>query len=107
VAQEALKGIKMLRWPTKIVLLAAGLYGIVLGAHGLYVRFSLTELLLKISQTGNDSVEYKLFLAIQVPSWFQSSVYWSTLKGMQSWVLPAIVTAAGFLAFVRALTLPW
>jgi len=61
---------------------------VVLGAHGLYVYFNPMDVLFG----GNTN---KLFLTFGVPSVLQRCVEWMSMRGFQSWVIPAAVLFGG------------
>ena len=71
----------------KLVLILAGAASVVFGAHGLVVYFSRLEALFKDPQS--------LFLEIEVPEAFRGAIEWMTIKGFQSWVIPAVFVAIG------------
>jgi hypothetical protein len=85
----------MLRYPVKLVLICAGLCGIVLGAHGLYVHFSPSEIVERAFAGTLDPT--RLFLGLDVPSWFKGTVQWASEKGADSWVIPAGLIIGGIL----------
>lgn len=60
----------------------------VLGAHGLYVYFNRMDVLFG----GNIN---KLFLTFGVPSVLQRYVEWMSMRGFQSWIIPAAVLIGG------------
>jgi len=80
----------MLRLPVKIILVCASIVAVVLGAHGLYVYFSRLELLF-----GGEAD--KLFLAFEVPIRLTPVVEWMSLKGLQSWFIPAVFVVVGLI----------
>jgi len=80
----------ILRLPVKIILILASIFAIVLGAHGVYVYFSRLELLF-----GGEA--YKLFLAIEVPIRLQAPIEWMSLKGLESWFIPAVFIFIGLI----------
>ena len=82
----------MLRIPVSLFLGFIGLLGIVLGAHGLYVYFSRLELMF-----GGEAS--KLFLSLDVPIRLHSMVEWMSVKGLQSWFIPAVILAGGIIVF--------
>jgi len=65
---------------------------VILGVHGIYVYFSLVDLIFGFGATWP-----KLFLAIPMPGGLQGCVLWMTGKGAQSWFIPAVFLAAGIL----------
>ena len=79
----------MLRLPVKLALILGGIFGVVIGAHGLYIHFSTIELLFGGKNPSD------LFLAVDVPHWLDGIIEWSSLKGFESWVIPAIIIIAG------------
>jgi hypothetical protein len=78
----------MLRLPIKVILICASIFAIVLGAHGIYVYFSRLELLF-----GGEAS--KLFLMLEVPVGLQAVIEWMSLKGLQSWFIPAVFIFIG------------
>jgi len=87
----------MLRLVIRILLICAGIVGVVLGAHGLYVHFSIAEFILY----GKDPAD--LFLAIHVPSQFDGMVVWASVKGLESWFIPGCLIAGGiFLWYLQS-----
>jgi hypothetical protein len=81
----------MLWLPTKVALIAAAVIGVVLGAHGIYVYFNSVEL----GAGGNPS---DLFLTVGMPSQLDGIILWSTLQGLKSWAVPALVVVGGLAA---------
>jgi len=77
--------LKTFTWLTQ--LLAIGL--ILLGVHGLWVYFS------RVEAVGENMA--KLFLAIQMPAWFQNIVEWVSMQGVNFWLVPAAFIAGGVL----------
>ncbi len=65
-----------------------GALGIVLGAHGIYVYFNRIETLL-----GGEAS--KLFLTLDVPIRLREVVVWASLRGLQSWIIPALLLVGG------------
>jgi hypothetical protein len=82
------RGGGMLRLPIKVILVCASLFSIVLGAHGIWVYFSRLELLF-----GGEAS--KLFLALEVPIRLRTVIEWMSLKGLQSWFIPAAFIVIG------------
>jgi len=82
----------MLRIPVGLFLGFIGALGIVLGIHGLYVYFSRLELLF-----GGEAS--KLFLSVDMPIRLQGAVEWMSIKGVQSWFIPAAVLVGGILVW--------
>jgi len=75
-----------------------GLWGGILGAHGIYIHFSRWELFLSLDKAD------RLFLTFQMPVDFLSQqVWWMSNKGFESWFLPAIICFAGFWVFNKYL----
>ena len=70
----------------RLVLSLAGVVAMILGVHGLIVYFT------PISSLMNKYPE-DLFLAVQVPSAFQSPIEWMSYRGLDSWIIPAIFIA--------------
>jgi hypothetical protein len=87
-----LRGGKITMSPVKlcfsIILGCFGLIGILMGAHGIYVYFNRLSLL--FSGEGQ-----KLFLAMDVPIRLRPLVEWSSERGLQSWIIPALIFIAG------------
>lgn len=71
-----------------ILLGCFGLLGILLGAHGIYVYFNRLSLL--FSGEGQ-----KLFLTLDLPIRLQPAVLWASERGLQSWIIPALIFIAG------------
>ncbi len=71
-----------------IILGLLGLWGVVLGAHGIYVYFNTLSLVL-------GSQGQKLFLALDVPVRLRASVLWATERGVQSWIIPVLILVGG------------
>jgi hypothetical protein len=67
----------------------------VLGADGLYVHFSPTEIAERFLASTLDPT--RLFLRLDVPSWFKGTVQWASEKGADSWVIPAGLIVGGIL----------
>lgn len=82
----------MLRTPVSIFLGFVGLLGIILGIHGLYVYFSRLELFF-----GGEAS--KLLLMWEVPIRLRPLIEWASVKGLQSWFLPAVVLVGGIIIF--------
>jgi hypothetical protein len=82
------RGGGVLRLPTKLILICASIFAIVLGAHGVWVYFSRLELLF-----GGEAS--KLFLELEVPIRLQAPIEWMSLKGLQSWFIPAVFIVIG------------
>jgi hypothetical protein len=80
----------ILRLPVKIILILASIFAIVLGAHGVYIYFSRLELLF-----GGEAS--KLFLALGVPAWLRAPIEWMSIKGLQSWFIPAVFIVIGLI----------
>jgi hypothetical protein len=70
-----------------LVLIIIGVAFAVYGAHGILVYASKLEALFKDPQ--------KLFLEIEVPEAFRGAVEWMTVKGLQSWIIPAVFIVIG------------
>jgi hypothetical protein len=96
----------MSRLLTKITLICAGVVGLVLGAHGLYTccYFRLGDFLgtlatdVGMTSFSLSTEEYlsRLFLAWDVPNQLRDMVLWVTIRGVESWVVPAVMVVAGF-----------
>jgi hypothetical protein len=79
--------------------------GVVLGAHGLYIYcyFKVASFLgtrtadAAMASSSLSTQEYlsRLFLAWDVPDQFRDWVLWVTVKGLESWVVPAVIIVAG------------
>jgi len=82
----------MLRLPVKIILICASIVLIILGSHGLYVRFSRWDVIL-----GSGTPDM-LFLSFKLPVDFLSEqVYWMSNKGFQSLFIPAVFVVVGLI----------
>lgn len=81
----------MLRTPVKLAIMLAGAVGVILGAHGLYVHFSILELILEAKNPAD------LFLALDVPSQLDGAVTWVSMKGLESWFIPAGLVVVGLI----------
>jgi hypothetical protein len=77
-----------LEWAIKLLSFGLAAALIVFGAHGIYVYFSRLEVFFK----GDVAA---LFLSIQMPAQLQSVVEWMSIKGAQSWFIPAVFVALG------------
>ena len=84
--------IKTFKFMFSLILGLAGLVGMALGAHGVYVYFSRMELLF-----GGEGA--KLFLMLEVPIRFRDLVLFFSGKGLQSWFIPVAVFVGGLLLF--------
>jgi len=71
----------------RLVLILAGAASIAFGVHGLVVYFSPLEVLFKDPQ--------QLFLEVEVPEAFRGAIEWMSLKGFQSWAIPAVFVGLG------------
>ena len=91
----------------KVTLICAGVVGLVLGAHGLYIccYFKLVDFLGRLAtDVGMTSSSLstreqlsRLFFAWDVPSLFRDSVLWVTIRGLESWVVPVVLIVGGIL----------
>jgi hypothetical protein len=88
----------MSRLLAKLALICAGVVGLVLGTHGLYIccYFKLADVGMISSTLSSEECLSRLFLAWDVPSLFRDSVLWVTIRGLESWVVPAVLVVAGF-----------
>jgi hypothetical protein len=90
----------MSRLLVKIALICAGVVGLVLGAHGLYIygHFKLASFL-GMTSFSLSTQEYlsRLFLAWDVPNQFRDSVLWVTVRGVESWFVPAVLVLIGII----------
>jgi hypothetical protein len=77
-----------------LVLIIIGVAFVVYGAHGIVVYASKLEALFKDPE--------KLFLEIEVPEAFRGAIEWMTVKGLQSWIIPAVFIAIGIVFCVLA-----
>jgi hypothetical protein len=77
-----------------VIMVAVGAAFAIMGSHGIVVYASKLEVLFKDPQ--------KLFLEIEVPEAFRGTVEWMTLKGFQSWIIPALFLAVGIAFWVAA-----
>ena len=66
---------------------------LILGGHGLYAYFYPLETLVSLFTES----QAKLFFAIEVPAELTDVVTWMSLKGLQSWFVPAVITLLGLL----------
>ena len=91
-----MRGLSMRINPLKVgvslVLGLAGLLGMALGAHGVYVYFSRVGLFF-----GGEGT--KLFLMLDVPIRIQDLVLWASYKGLQSWFIPMVIFVVGLAVF--------
>lgn len=71
---------------------------IVLGAHGLYVHVSFMEAI-EALLTGEHLAD--LFLTVEVPEPLGEAVTWMSMKGLQSWFIPACFIAGGILLIAK------
>lgn len=78
----------MLRIPVKILLIIISIFAIVLGAHGIYVYASRLEVLFGAEPS-------KLFFAVTMPAGLRDVVEWMSVKGFESWLIPAAFIAIG------------
>jgi hypothetical protein len=79
----------------RLVLSLAGVVAAVLGAHGLVVSIMGAEAFAKDPQ--------ELFLVVQVPEAFRSTIQWMSYRGADSWVIPAVFIAVALaLWFISA-----
>jgi len=78
----------------RLVLILAGAASAVFGAHGVVVYSSKMEIFFKDPQA--------LFLEIEVPEAFREAIEWMSLKGLQSWIIPAVFIAIGIAFWVMA-----
>ena len=67
-----------------LILSLGGVLGMGLGAHGIYVYFNRSSLLL-------GGKGQKLFLTFDVPTTLQPMVLWASERGLQSWVVPILI----------------
>ena len=94
---KAKGGVGMLRLPVKITLMCASVASIILGVHGLYAYFHPLETLFALGMEGYD----KLFFTLELPvSGLQTIVGWMSLKGIQSWFIPAVFLIMGIVFWV-------
>jgi len=77
-----------LEWAIKLLSFGLSAALIVYGAHGIYVYFSRAEIFFKGDLAA-------LFLSIQMPTQLQDVVEWMSVKGVQSWFIPAVFVALG------------
>jgi hypothetical protein len=93
----------VLRGLTKVALVCAGALGVILGAHGLYIYFKLssfrgmliTAAAMESSNLSPEQYLSRLFLAWGVPNPFRDWVLWATVRGFESWFVPAVLFVAG------------
>jgi len=79
----------MLRMPVSLLIGLCGLWGVVLGAHGLYCHFCWLDLVLSGSAD-------KLFLTWSVPGKLGVSIEWMSERAFQSWFVPAAFFVGGW-----------
>jgi hypothetical protein len=77
-----------------VIMVAAGAAFATFGAHGIVVYASKLEVFFKDPQ--------KLFLEIEVPEAFRGTIEWMTLKGLQSWIIPALFIGIGVVFWAAA-----
>lgn len=76
----------------------ASLFGIILGAHGLYIHFTrMTTYSIEEIIKGFPS-QNKLFTVIPVGP-LGDTIRWMSDLGFESWFLPVLIGIAGFLVF--------
>lgn len=76
----------------------AGLFGIILGAHGIYIHFTrMTTYSVEEIIKGFPS-QNKLFTVIPVGP-LGDTIRWMSDLGFESWFLPVLIGIAGFLVF--------
>lgn len=80
----------MFRNAIKFVAIIIGLILVVWGVHGLYAYFYRLDMMLGASD--------KLFGEISLPGAIVKYVSWMSVKGFQSWFIPGIFIAAGFIS---------
>jgi hypothetical protein len=84
------RSVGILRLPIKIIILIAAIVAVVLAVHGIWVYFSSLEVLF-----GADAS--KLFLSIQLPVQLRPMIEWMSMKGFQSWFIPALFIVLGII----------
>lgn len=96
----------MLRLPLKITLILGGFVAFLLAAHGLYVHFSLWEAVFSVMFA--PEIWSKLFLSLPVGP-LGDVVLWMSIKGFQSWIIPASFIPLGALLWWLASKIhtPW
>jgi hypothetical protein len=81
----------MLRLPVKIILMLAAIAAVVLGAHGLYAYFHPLETMFSLGG-GYE----KLFFVVDLHvAGLEKAVEWVSLRGLQSWFVPAVLVVSG------------
>lgn len=79
-----------------------GLWGVILGAHGLYIYFADWRMFLWVASLSYES----LFLRLRLPdevSFLRDQVIWMTAEGFSSWFMPVLVGLVGLWLFYRFL----
>lgn len=75
-----------------LVLGFAGLLGMALGVHGVYVYFNRLDLIL-----GGEGAKFLLIL--DVPIRLRDLIMWTSARGLQSWFIPTLIFLAGLWIF--------
>lgn len=86
---------KMLKIPIRLLVGLSGLWGVLLGAHGLYTYFSPMELLF-----GGKADQ--LFLTLSVPERLGVTVTWMSLKSLESWFIPIAIFIVSWVIVSRS-----
>jgi len=91
-----LRGGYMLRRPIRLLLGLCGLWGIILGAHGLYGYFGGTG----VWFSENSSRE--LFMVFGIPGKLGDTVSWMSNISLHSWFIPAVVFIGGWIVVSKS-----
>lgn len=73
----------------------------ILGAHGLYVHFSRLETVSRFV-FGSQKDMNKLFLVVDLPDFADKYIGWMTVKGFESWFVPAVFAVGGVLLWLNS-----
>jgi len=87
----------MFRIPVKVIFIVASLSALILGAHGLFVYFSVPEGFRAFYIIDPPSEFSKLFLEFEIPEKLASAVMWMSVKEAISWGIPVGISLLGWL----------
>ena len=73
----------------RLSMMLGGMFSIILASHGLYVYFS------DIDTLYGDRDPADLFLAVNIPSWFDGVIEWASTQRFESWFIPVILLLVG------------
>jgi len=79
----------MIRLPIKMALIGSAIIALALGIHGLYLHVSRFDEMTEGINTSD------LFLELNTPSFFDGTVKWASIKGFDSWLIPACLLVTG------------